>query len=174
MIGRYILALAITAPVILFFELKLREVQASDANDRHQFGDYFALRSFTVALALLLIAGIALSSGFSRQAIAVILAVGVCKAMESISDILFGLMQKHEKMQYIAVSLMLKGLLSLGALSVVLYLFQNLFSAVAAMLGVSEQRASWVLEKARPTQRHRPAPHGAMSMTSISAVASPP
>ncbi len=136
MIGRYALALAIVAPVILFFELKLREVQASDANDRHHFRDYLSLRSFTIALALILIVGIALSSGYSRQAIAVILAVGVCKAVESVSDILFGLMQKHEKMQYIAASLMLKGLLSLGALSLVLYLFQDLLWAVAAMLGV--------------------------------------
>ena len=136
MIGRYTLALAIAAPVILFFEMKLREVQAADANDRHQFGDYFALRSFTVALALLLIVGIALSSGFSRQAVAVLLAVGVCKAVESSSDIHFGLMQKHEKMHYIAASLMLKGVLSLGALSLVLYLFRDLFWAVAAMLGV--------------------------------------
>src|SRR6266849_2996333 len=48
MIGRYTLALAITAPVILFFELKLREVQASDANDRHHFREYLSLRSLTV------------------------------------------------------------------------------------------------------------------------------
>jgi len=136
MVGRYALALAVGAPVILFFELKLRDVQASDANDRHHFRDYLSLRSLMVALALVLIAGIALSSGYPLQAIAVILAVGVCKVVESISDILFGLMQKHEKMQYIAASLVLKGLLSLVALSFVLYLFRDLFWAVAAMLGV--------------------------------------
>jgi len=135
MIGRYTLALAITAPVILFFELKLREVQASDANDRHHFREYLSLRSLTVTLGMLLIAGIALSLGYSGQAIAVILEVGLCKAMESISDILFGLMQKHEKMQYIAASLMLKGVLSLGALTLILYLFHNMLWAVGAMFG---------------------------------------
>jgi len=136
MVGRYALALAVSAPVILFCELKLREVQASDTNDLHHFRDYLSLRSVTLTLALLGILAVVLGSGYARAATGVILAVGLCKAVESVSDILFGLMQKHEKMQYIAISLMLRGVLSLVALSVVLYLLRDLLWAVAAMLGV--------------------------------------
>lgn len=135
-VGRYTLALAITAPVILLCNLQLRVVQAADVSGRYQLGDYLGLRLVTTTLALIVVAAIALSFGYSGEATSVILAVGIMKGFESVSDILFGLMQKQERMDRIAVSQMLRGALSVMALAVLLYLTGSLFRGVLAMATV--------------------------------------
>ena len=47
-----------------------------------------------------------------------IIAVGLAKAFESLSDVFYGLLQAHEHMDHIAMSMMIKGPLSLVALGV--------------------------------------------------------
>src|SRR5436309_3480713 len=44
MVGQYVLALAVTSPVIVFFMLHLRAVAATDARGQYEFGHYLALR----------------------------------------------------------------------------------------------------------------------------------
>ncbi len=57
MVGRFALGLAITAPVIMFTNLQLRSIQATDARGEYLFGNYFGLRLFATAIALLIIGG---------------------------------------------------------------------------------------------------------------------
>jgi O-antigen/teichoic acid export membrane protein len=121
-VGQFALSLAITAPVITFASLFLRGVQATDAKDQYRFGDYLALRISTTVLALLTIAGIVFLTGYKGETALVILVVGLAKACEAISDVLYGLLQKHERMDRIAKSMMIKGPLSLIALSLGVYL----------------------------------------------------
>ena len=66
----------------------------------------------TTLLALALIAGLAFGVGYNSVTAAVILAVGVAKAFESISDVYFGVMQQHRRLERVAWSLMIKGTLS--------------------------------------------------------------
>ena len=139
MVGRYALALSIAAPVMLFCNLQLRAMQASDAAHQHSFPEYLSLRSITSALGLALVAAIAFNFGYSSQAGWVILTVGCAKAIESVSDILFGLMQKHERLDYIACSQMLKGPLSLLALACGVYFTRRLLPGVIAIC------AAWLI-----------------------------
>jgi O-antigen/teichoic acid export membrane protein len=118
MVGEYVLALSITAPVVMFANLKLREVQATDAAREYSFGDYFGLRVVTALLALAAIVVIALAMGHRGGTLWVILAVGLAKAVESVSDIFYGLLQQHERMDRVAKSLMLRGPLALAALAI--------------------------------------------------------
>src|SRR4051812_18525200 len=104
-VGQFVLGLAVTAPVMLFSSLKLRSVQATDARGDFHFGDYFALRLLCTAAAAAVVAGLALSGGYARETALVVMAVGLAKALESISDILHGLFQQHERMDWIARSL---------------------------------------------------------------------
>ena len=46
-LGQFSLALAVTAPVFILLNLKLRAVQATDAHGEYQFSEYFALRAVT-------------------------------------------------------------------------------------------------------------------------------
>lgn len=127
MVGQFALGLAITAPVIMFTNLQLRGVQATDARREYLFGDYLGLRLTTTALALLVILGIVLVSGYRWETALVILAVGIAKAFEAISDAFYGLLQQHERMDRIAKSMMIKGLLSLVALGVGVHLTGSVF-----------------------------------------------
>jgi O-antigen/teichoic acid export membrane protein len=127
MVGQFALGLAITAPVIMFANLALRAVQATDVRREYLFGDYLGLRLITTALALLVIMGIVLVSGYRWETMLVILTVGVAKAFEAISDVFYGLLQQRERMDRIAKSMMIKGPLSLVALSVGVYLMGSVF-----------------------------------------------
>ena len=44
------------------------------------------------------------------------MAVALAKAIESVSDVFYGSLQQHERMDRIAISMILKGIVSLAAL----------------------------------------------------------
>ena len=117
-VGKFALGLAITAPVILFANLQLRSVQATDAKNLYEFRDYLGLRLITTLLALVAIAVITVASGYARETAIVVMIVGVAKAFEAISDVVYGLAQKHERMDRIAKAMMIKGPLSLTMLAI--------------------------------------------------------
>lgn len=118
MVGQFTLGLAVTAPAIMFSNLQLRQIQATDAKGEYVFSDYLGLRLIATALALLIIAGITLKAGYRWETSLVILAIALAKAFESISDVFYGLIQQHERMDRIAIALMIKGPLSLLLLGI--------------------------------------------------------
>ena len=125
MVGQFALGLAVTAPIIMFANLQLRAVQATDAKHEYLFGDYLGLRLIAIVLALVAIIAISFFSGYRTETMLVILAVGVAKVFESMSDVFFGLLQHHERMDRIAKSMMIKGPLSLLALGTGVYLTKS-------------------------------------------------
>ena len=115
MVGQFALGLAVTAPVLLLAQMNLRAVLATDARGEHGFRDYRALRLHATVAALLVILGIA-AAGYGAKVAALIVAVGLAQAVEGISDIYYGLMQRHERMDRITISLALRGPLGLAAM----------------------------------------------------------
>ena len=139
MVGRFSLGLAVTAPVIMLTNLQLRNVQATDAKGEYSFGDYLGLRLVTTALALGGIAAIVGVSGYGPQTAWVVLLVGVAKGIESVSDIVYGLLQQRERMDRVAQSMVLRGTLSLAAMAAILYVTRNVALGVCALAG------SWLI-----------------------------
>src|SRR5262249_32128421 len=139
LVGEFALALAITAPIVLGAGLSLRSVQATDAAAEYRFGDYLLLRLLTAAAAGAVIVAIVWFSGYEWHTAAIILVVGLAKGFESVSDIFYGLLQQHERMDRIALSMMIKGPLSLAALGAAIYLSGDL------LLGVCGLAAAWLL-----------------------------
>jgi O-antigen/teichoic acid export membrane protein len=133
MVGQFALGLAITVPIMSFATLKTRLVQATDAKREYLFGDYFGLRVITTSLALLVITGIVLIADYRPETALVILAVGVAKAFESISDVFYGLLQQRERMDRVAKSMMIKGPLSLVALGIGTYLTDSVFGGAVGL-----------------------------------------
>jgi O-antigen/teichoic acid export membrane protein len=134
-VGQFALALAVSAPVFLLSQLQLRGVQATDARNEYLFGHYLGLRIVTTALAMAVVVGIAFY-GYDRYTALVITAVALSKLFESVSDVFYGLMQKHERMDRIAISMMVKGPLSLFTLGLVVWMTQNLLWGILAMAAV--------------------------------------
>jgi O-antigen/teichoic acid export membrane protein len=134
MVGQFTLGLAVTAPVIMLTNLQLRAIQATDAKKQYLFSDYLGLRLLSTTLALIAIATITLISGYQWETSLVILLVGLAKAFESISDVYYGLIQQHERMDRMAMSLMIKGPLSLLLLGMGIYISHHLVGGVLGLI----------------------------------------
>ena len=132
-VGRFALALAVTAPVFMLTNLQLRAVEATDVTDQFVFADYLGLRIVSTGLALSVIAGLATLSHYPYWIAAVIVMVGFAKGFESVSDAVYGLVQRHERMDLIACSMMLKGLVSLAAFALSIALTRSLVIGAAAL-----------------------------------------
>jgi O-antigen/teichoic acid export membrane protein len=128
-LGRFSLALAITGPVIVLATLNLRTLQATDVRTRYTFGDYISLRLATLTLAMLSIIVYDYFEHYSLNASAVILAVGIAKVFDAISDVVYGKLQQHERMERIAISRIIQGVLQFMTLWIVFYLTHNLLWA---------------------------------------------
>ncbi len=137
MLGRFSLALAIAAPVFMFSNLNLRAVQATDAKGEYAFREYFELRLATTFVALSAVALLGFLQGLTFQTALVIIAVGLAKAIDSISDVYFGLLQQHERMDRIAKSAAIRGLLGLGLFWSGIYWTENIFWAAAGLVAAS-------------------------------------
>ena len=133
MVGQFALGLAVTGPVFMFANLQLRAVQATDARREYEFRDYIGLRLLTTALAFLVIAGIAGFCGYRRETALVILAIGTAKAVESVSDVIYGRLQQQQRMDRIARVQMVKGFISLVSWAAALYFTYSVACSAAAL-----------------------------------------
>ena len=133
MVGRLALALAVCAPIVIFSNLKLRAVQATDAKGEYKFGHYLALRIVSTIFAMAIIGIIALLPRYRGEIGLIIIAVGIAKGFETFSDIFYGLFQQHEHMDRIAISMMIKGVASLSVQGSILYLTGSLLFSTLGM-----------------------------------------
>ncbi|MEN6584121.1 MAG: oligosaccharide flippase family protein [Armatimonadota bacterium] len=134
-VGRLALGLAVTAPVFMFAQLQLRSVQVTDAKREYAFADYLALRLVTMLLAMLALIGILAASGYKAEVAMVIFAIGAAKMIEGTSDVFYGFMQQHERMDRIAISMTIKGLLSLAAFGIAYLLTHSVLWCSIALVG---------------------------------------
>ena len=122
MVGQFSLGLAIATPVLMFTNLHLRAVQATDAMHHYSFAEYRLLRCIMTLSAIALIAGIASVQNYGRQTTMIILVVALAKGTETFSDIHYGLFQVNDRLDQAGISMMLRGAFSVVALSAGLYL----------------------------------------------------
>jgi len=136
MVGQFALGLAVAAPVYMFTNLQLRSIQATDARGDFIFADYFGLRLICCLAGLSAIGIIGLFGSGTRETMLVVAMVGLAKYFESMSDAIYGFCQKYERMKFIAVSLMVKGIGSVTALALVLRITRSIVLATSAMAAV--------------------------------------
>ena len=166
MVGQFALGLAVTAPITMFAGLKMRDIQATDAQHDFLFGDYLGIRLTTSALAMLLIMAVAIVANYALETRLVIIAVGLSKSIESISDVFHGLLQAQERMDRIAKSLIIRGPLSLVALTIGVYLTGSVFWGVMGLVLVwalvlffyDLQSGIWIMKEIRRAQALSPNP----------------
>jgi O-antigen/teichoic acid export membrane protein len=161
-VGRFALGLALTAPVITLISLNLRLLQSTDARSDYPFSVYLSVRLIGTVLGLAAIAVLALALGYRGDLLYLILVVGFAKAFEAVSDVIFGLLQKAENLRRVAISMLLKGVISVLAVGVLLRLTGDLVLATLAMalcwgslLATYDLPAAVRIESLRPTLEPR-------------------
>ena len=132
-LGEYALGMAVAAPIVLFANLQLRVLLASDVNDEFAFGEYRAFRLVSLGAALAAIAGVAFWMHADSRKVMVIVLVGLAQALEYLSETYYGRMQKHERLDRLSRSLMFKGPLALAAFWAAMYATGSVVWAVLAL-----------------------------------------
>jgi O-antigen/teichoic acid export membrane protein len=74
-----------------------------------------------------------MAAGYSRATVALILLLGLAKAFEAVSDVVFGLLQQHEDLRRVAISMLSKGVLSVVSMAAVLAVTGSVELATFAM-----------------------------------------
>jgi O-antigen/teichoic acid export membrane protein len=149
-LGRYAFALALVMPIMLFAGLQMRELQVADATQRYRFDDYFAVRLVGTACASLVLLVIAVA-GYARPIGVAILLVALARGFESLSEVHYGLAHRHRRLDLVAQSMMLRGVLGLVALGTGYYLTEDL---AVGLIGVAVTRAVvwWCFDRASTRQ----------------------
>jgi O-antigen/teichoic acid export membrane protein len=137
-LGRYALALAVVTPIMLFGRMQMRELQVADAVQRHRFEDYLAVRLAGTSCAGVIILAIAFLE-HTWQAALPILLVASARAFENLSEVHYGLAHRHRRLDLVARSMMLRGVLGLLALGTGYYLSKDL------AVGLIGMAAAWGL-----------------------------
>jgi O-antigen/teichoic acid export membrane protein len=132
-VGTYAFGLAVTSPILMFANFQGRNLVASDVRNEYSFGDYLGFRIASLTIAVALVCAVALFTQSSWLARSVMILVGLGQSFDYGSELYFGLMQKHDRLDRVARSLMLKGPLCLLLLTFAMLLTHNVLWAVAAL-----------------------------------------
>jgi O-antigen/teichoic acid export membrane protein len=110
---------------------------------------------------LVTLGSIVLAYGYRREAALVIVAAAISAGIDSVSDIIYGLLQQHERMGRIAQSLIIKGTVSLIAFTAVVVATRSVFYGILAVAGTRVGvLLGWDLRNAAAVLRTRVAPTG--------------
>jgi O-antigen/teichoic acid export membrane protein len=134
-LNNLVIALAISAPVIVFFNLQLRLIQALDVRQSYLFGDFLTLRLAAQLASLVTLTAWAILSDFDQAAFATLLLVGANRAVYSIGETFYGAQQRAERMGGIASSMALKGVFSIAFFGYFLHRTNSLTLALLAWGG---------------------------------------
>lgn len=121
-LGEFAYALAFVGPIIVFAQLNMRGFMATDATTQFGFSDYLGTQLFTIAAAMLVIAGAAAWMNKGGVGAALLLLVGAFKSIESVSGIYYGAMQRNERMREIGISVIAHGLSAVAMMAAALIL----------------------------------------------------
>lgn len=122
-LGSYTLALAITAPIFMFLGLQLRGLLVTDAKREWNFSSYFSLRFYSMVFALLIVIAYCF---LNEQGFCIFLLVALVKLIEGLAEIFNAQQQLYEQMQYVARSLILKGVFATIGIAIGVLLLNSL------------------------------------------------
>jgi O-antigen/teichoic acid export membrane protein len=166
-LGQYALGLAISAPVMLFANLQLAAVQATDRAGGFQFNDYFTLRAAAVGVGVIAVGAIGMLVPTQSGTFVVVTLVGIAKGVDAIADVFHGLFQQHERMEWVAKSQVLRALLGavafVGTFAATGRLAVAVVALACASLGVVY---GWDAKKAFALLRDLPHDCGSISLRS--------
>jgi O-antigen/teichoic acid export membrane protein len=136
LVGEYSLGLAIVTPFFVLAQMQLRQVLVTDVRKELPFAAFFWIRALAGALAMTCSLAVVGVIRYDAHFLSVTALLGVAKFAESQSDMAYGAMQRRERMDLIAVSMISRGVFGLVAVTVTLAMGGSLLMACASLAGV--------------------------------------
>ena len=137
--GTYVSALAMTAPVFMFFDLNLRVMRSTDHEFDEKFASYIGLRFYALVCAIVLSTLICFI--FYPVRIGIIIPILAYRVGESISNLAYGGLQRQQSSHLIGGSLTMKGLAALVLLSILVPLTSG--NPIVAACGMAVVSITW-------------------------------
>jgi O-antigen/teichoic acid export membrane protein len=133
-LGQYALAVAVASPVAMLAHLNLRMVLATDVSGEHSDADYFRVRIWSAVAGLFITAAIGLAWKPLPAVGLTIVLVGANFAVENVEDLYYAVMQRSERLDQVAKSMVLRGLLGIALIAALLRTFPAPAAAAGGML----------------------------------------
>jgi O-antigen/teichoic acid export membrane protein len=130
-VGQYTLALAIAAPLGILTNFQLRTVYVNDVEGRYKVSEMIGLRAALCAAGLASVAAVCSAAGYKPATVVLVLLVCAVVVTDSLSDTYYGICQRHERMDRIARSLILRGIASVATFALLLYITRSVVVATA-------------------------------------------
>jgi O-antigen/teichoic acid export membrane protein len=112
-VGLFALAVAISAPVFIVADLRLRHVIVVEVLTPSTMRDFIVLRMGTSSIALLITLILAAVSSHRGRGLVVVVFVAVAKATDSLSDICYGFFENRLRLQASAIGVVINGVASI-------------------------------------------------------------
>jgi O-antigen/teichoic acid export membrane protein len=127
--GQFAYWIAVTGPVFVFANVRLRSLLATTVGSTDDFPDYLKARLLTTAAAICaaLLIGQLLSA--DRKALVVVALIACARACDSVSEICHGLFQRQLDMRTAGIGLIINGTLSAALVAVGLWVRPSLAGA---------------------------------------------
>lgn len=134
--GRFNWAMAATAPLFMFANLRFRTILATDTRSQNKLTDYFGIRAILLGIVSCIVGIMVVKlfrDGETTKAM-LVLAIAATKVVEAFSDLCCGLQQRVERMDRVAGSLAANGLLMTTAFVAVYLSTQDVVWATLGLL----------------------------------------
>lgn len=133
-LGAYVLGLSIAGVMFGLTNLELRTLQVTDHSQQASFDTYYVLRVSTGIAGMTGLTALALFQPYSNMAALAIVAVGLSKCLDGLSDVIYGRLQARGVMSPIGRSQFAKAIVSLLLLGLALAISPNPVVAIGVTI----------------------------------------
>lgn len=111
-----------------------RIYQVTELNKEISDKDFIASRIVTCILMIILVLGFCLIRGYEIEKLIVFLLLTIYKVLEAFSDVIYGILQKQDKLDIVGKSLFIKSLLSICAFMIFNLITKNMIISIVSMI----------------------------------------
>lgn len=133
-VGQFALAMAVAIPITFLADFRLRVLFVTDTNDKYRFREMLGLRFLLACTSIVAILVTCAIARFDRSATVIVLAVGIAQLADFISENYYGKLQRDERMDRIAISLIARNILAITLFTIAVFLTHQLLWGIAGIL----------------------------------------
>lgn len=151
--GAFAYATAVTGPIFVLANVRLRILLATGIESPGGFSDYLNARLLTTAAAVLLSLGIGATVSPQVGSFSVLAIMAMGRACDAVSDLCHGLFQRELDMRCAAIGIAINGLLSVALVGLALVISSSLLLATTAY-AIGSFIALWAWDLPRAARLH--------------------